>query len=242
MLSTLPVSGLTIDWSRIPENSYLRGIRALNGLEHLEFHQPVTFFTGENGSGKSTLLEAIAIAYGFNPEGGTKNYNFSTYNSHSELYQAIRLSRAPVRSRWGYFLRAESFYNVATKEEEYSEDEPSKAKHLHRKSHGESFLETAQDNFHPHSLNLIDEPEAALSPQRQLTMFIEICHCASAGAQFIIATHSPILTAIPGAEILSFDNGRIHPCTYEETGSYQITSIFINNREQMIRRLLEDDK
>ena len=241
MLSTLPVSGLTIDWNKISEDSYLRNIRALNSLEYLEFHRPITFFTGENGSGKSTLLEAIAVAYGFNPEGGTKNYNFSTYDSHSELHRAIRLSRAPIRSNWGYFLRAESFYNVATKEEEYTEEEPEKAKHLHRKSHGESFLETAQDNFHPHSLNLIDEPEAALSPQRQLTMFIEIYHCALAGAQFIIATHSPILTAIPGAEILSFDDGQIHPCTYEETGSYQITSIFINNREQMIRRLLEDN-
>ena len=240
MLSSLPISGLTIDWSRIPENSYLRNIEALHGLEHLEFHHPVTFFTGENGSGKSTLLEAIAIAYGFNPEGGTKNYNFSTFDSHSELHRAVRLSRGPVRNRWGYYLRAESFYNVATKENEYTETEQEKAKHLHRKSHGESFLETAQDNFQPHSLNLIDEPEAALSPQRQLTMFIEIYRCASAGAQFIIATHSPILTAIPGAEILSFDNGRIHPCTYEETGSYQITSIFINNREKMIREMLAD--
>ena len=240
MISPLPISGLSIDWRRISPESYLRDIPAINGLENLKFHQPITFFIGENGSGKSTLLEAIAIAYGFNPEGGTKNYNFSTFDSHSELYQAIRLFKGPVKTQWGYFLRAESFYNVATKEEEYTEEDQSKAKHLHRKSHGESFLETAQDNFRPHSLNLIDEPEAALSPQRQLTMFIEIYRSAQAGAQFIIVTHSPILTAIPGAEILSFDDGLIHPVEYEETGSYQITSMFINHREQLIRQLLED--
>ena len=238
MISTLPISGFSIDWRKISPDSYLRNIPAINGLENLKFHQPITFFVGENGSGKSTLLEAIAIAYGFNPEGGTKNYSFSTFDSHSELYQAIRLYKGPVKAQWGYFLRAESFYNVATKEEEYTEEEQEKAKHLHRKSHGESFLETAQDNFRPHSLNLIDEPEAALSPQRQLTMFIEIYRSAQAGAQFIIVTHSPILTAIPGAEILSFDDGLVHPVKYEETGSYQITSLFINHREQLIRQLL----
>ena len=239
MISTLPISGLTIDWEKIPEESYLRTIPALRGLTELRFSKAVTFFTGENGSGKSTLLEAVAAAYGFNPEGGTKNYNFSTKDTHSGLYRAIRLSKGAVRTGWGYFLRAESFYNVATKEEEYSEEDESKAKHLHRKSHGESFLETAQDNFRPNSLILLDEPEAALSPQRQLTMFIEIARCAKAGGQFIIATHSPILTAIPDAEILHFGENGIHPCAYEETGSYQITSLFINNREQLIRQLLE---
>ena len=115
MISPLPISGLSIDWRRISPESYLRNIPAINGLENLKFHQPITFFVGENGSGKSTLLEAIAIAYGFNPEGGTKNYNFSTFDSHSELYQAIRLFKGPVKTQWGYFLRAESFYNVATK-------------------------------------------------------------------------------------------------------------------------------
>ncbi len=240
MLSTLPISGLSIDWRKISPDSYLRDIPAISGLGRLDFHQPITFFVGENGSGKSTLLEAIAVAYGFNPEGGTKNYSFSTYDSHSDLYQAIRLFKGPVKTQWGYFLRAESFYNVATKEEEYAKEDESKAKHLHKKSHGESFLETAQDNFRPHSLNLIDEPEAALSPQRQLTMFIEICRCARAGAQFIIVTHSPILTAIPGAEILSFDDGPIHPVPYEETGCYQITSMFINQREHLIEQLLKE--
>ena len=241
MLSTLHITGLTVDRSRIPENSWLRDVPAISCLERLDFHKPVTFFTGENGSGKSTLLEAVAIAWGLNPEGGTKNYSFSTFDSHSDLYRAIRLQKGPVRTKWGYFLRAETFYNAATKEAEYTEEDESKAKHFHLKSHGESFLAAAQDNFRPNSLNLLDEPESALSPQRQLTMFIEICRCARAGGQFIIATHSPILTAIPGAEILSFDGGMIHPCAYEDTGSYQITSMFIKNRDLMIRRLLEEN-
>ena len=236
----LYITGLKLRWDSIAEDSYLRNIEAIKAIDELRFHPPVTFFVGENGSGKSTLLEAVAIACGFNPEGGTKNYSFSTYDSHSELCDALTLIRGYRKAEWGYFLRAESFYNVATKEAEYTEEDESKAKHLHRKSHGESFRETAQDNFRPHSLNLIDEPEAALSPQRQLTMFLEIYRCAQAGAQFIIVTHSPILTAIPGAEILSFDDGSIHPVQYEETGCYQITSMFINQRENLIRQLLEE--
>ena len=121
----------------------LREIDAIRGLEDLQFRKPITFFVGENGSGKSTLLEAIAIAYGFNPEGGTRNYHFSTRDTHSELCDAIRLIRNPSRPGWGYFLRAESFYNVATAEEGYAEV----SRDYHRKSHWESFLAVAQDNF-----------------------------------------------------------------------------------------------
>ena len=98
------------------QSSYLRKIEAINKTEELEFEKPITFFVGENGSGKSTLLEAIAVAYGFNPEGGTKNYSFSTYDSHSQLYESIKVSKGFRKAKWGYFLRAESFYNVATKE------------------------------------------------------------------------------------------------------------------------------
>ena len=134
---------IIIDWNKIEKHSYLRKIPALCGLDRLEFTQPVTFFVGENGSGKSTLLEAIAVAYGFNPEGGTRNYNFSTYDSHSGLHEAITIAKGYRRVRGGYFLRAESFYNVATKEEDYADaDHPSE--HYHEKSHGESFLALAQ--------------------------------------------------------------------------------------------------
>lgn len=233
-----------IDWSRIPEGSYLRNIAAISGVEKISFDHSVTFFDGENGSGKSTLLEAIAVAYGFNPEGGTKNYNFSTYDSHSELCNAIRLSRGIRFARSGYFLRAESFYNVAIMEEKYSKELEIGSRYIpqefHKRSHGESFLALVQNCFRPNGIFLLDEPEAALSPQRQLTLLMEVNRLAKEGAQFIIATHSPILLALPGAEILSFDEGRIHPCKYEDTGSYQILSMFLNNREQVLRHLLEE--
>ena len=234
------INGVIIDWNKIDRESYLRDIPALSGIDRISFTHPVTFFVGENGSGKSTLLEAIAIAYGFNPEGGTRNYSFSTYDSHSELCSAIRLSKGIRHAGWGYFLRAESFYNVATKEEEYSRGPGGKPQHYHEKSHGESFLALAQNSFKANGLYLLDEPEAALSPQRQLTLLMEIDRCVKEESQFIIVTHSPILLGLSGAEILSFDEGRIHPCTYEETDSYQVTSMFVNHREQILRRLLEE--
>ena len=234
------INGVIIDWNKIDRESYLRDIPAFSGINRISFTHPVTFFVGENGSGKSTLLEAIAIAYGFNPEGGTRNYSFSTYDSHSELCSAIRLSKGIRHAGWGYFLRAESFYNVATKEEEYSRGPGGKPQHYHEKSHGESFLALAQNSFKANGLYLLDEPEAALSPQRQLTLLMEIDRCVKEESQFIIVTHSPFLLGLPGAEILSFDEGRIHPCTYEETDSYQVTSMFVNHREQILSRLLEE--
>ena len=238
MINDLPLCGVYIDWDKIEEGSYLRLIPALEGVEKIAFRNPVTFFVGENGSGKSTLLEAIAVAAGFNPEGGTRNYSFSTYDSHSELCGALRLSRGIRRPSHGYFLRAESFYNVATKEEEYSRGPGGRTQHFHEKSHGESFLALAQNSFRANGVYLLDEPEAALSPRRQLTLLVEIDRCVKEGAQFMIVTHSPILLGLPGAEILNFDDGPIHPCTYEETGSYQVMSMFINNREQILHRLL----
>lgn len=231
------IQGITIDWNKIEKDSYLRKIEAISGLERLEFTKPITFFVGENGSGKSTLLEAIAVAYGFNPEGGTKNYVFSTYDSHSELCNAMRISKGYRKANWGYFLRAESFYNVATKEEEYA-DIAHPSEKYHEKSHGESFLAIAQSQLRANGVYIFDEPEAALSPQRQLTLLMEIYECAKRGSQFIIVTHSPILLGIPGSEILTFDDGFIHSCEYEQTDSYQVTEMFINNREQILKRLL----
>lgn len=231
------IQRLCIDWNKIEKNSYLRKIDAINNLEELVFEKSITFFVGENGSGKSTLLEALAVAYGFNPEGGTKNYSFSTYDSHSQLHEAIRLSRGFRKAKWGYFLRAESFYNVATKEVEYA-DIAHPSEKYHEKSHGESFLALAQRQLKPHGLYLFDEPEAALSPQRQLTLLMEIYECAKQGSQFIIVTHSPILLGIPDAQIISFDDGNVHNCKYEDTESYKVTEMFINNRELLLKRLL----
>ena len=239
--SLLFLRALSVEWERIPQDSYLRGIPAIASIRSLSFPAPVTFFAGENGTGKSTLLEAAAVALGFNPEGGTRNYRFSTYDSHSALSDALRLQRGVRRPRYGYFLRAESFYNVATKEEEYSREPGGIPLHLHEKSHGESFLLLAHENFKGGGLYLLDEPEAALSPQRQLTLLSEIHRCSKAGAQFIIATHSPILLGLPGAGILSFDGERIHPVLYEETDSYRITSLFVNERGRLLRQLLEEE-
>ncbi len=233
------IQGVIFDWNKINNDSYLKEMEAFQGLERLDFTNSITFFVGENGSGKSTLLEAIAVAHGFNPEGGTKNYAFSTRDTHSELCDAIRIVKGYRKEKWGYFLRAESFYNVATQEEEYADiSHPSAG--YHEKSHGESFLALAQDNLQPDGLYLFDEPEAALSPQRQLTLLIEIYRCAKEGAQFFIVTHSPILLGIPNAEIYCFDNGSIHQCSYEETESYQVMEMFINHRNALLDRLLEE--
>ncbi|MBQ7184489.1 MAG: AAA family ATPase [Clostridia bacterium] len=237
----LIIRGLTIDWSAVDPDSYLRRIPALRDMREMSFRAPVTFFTGENGSGKSTLLEAVAVSCGFNPEGGTRNYRFSTYDSHSDLSGALRLIRGPRKAAWGYFLRAESFYNVATAEEEYSRGPGGVPRHYHERSHGESFLDLAQTNFAPGGLYLLDEPEAALSPQRQLTLLALMARCAGEGSQIIAATHSPILLGLPDAGILSFDRGRIHPCAYEDTDSYKVTEMFIKNRRQVLHRLLAED-
>ena len=203
------------------------------------FNKSLNVFNGENGSGKSTLLEAIAVAYGFNPEGGTRNYSFSTFDSHSELCDALTLIRGCRKAQWGYFLRAESFYNVASAEEEYSKIQGIPQEY-HKKSHGESFLSVVQQNFGKNGLYILDEPEAALSPQRQLTLLLEMSNCVKNGSQFIVVTHSPVLLGLPEAEILSFDDGAIKPITYEETQSYRITKAFINDRERMLRFLMEE--
>ena len=231
------IQSISIDWDRIAEDSYLRNMESLCGLRQMVFTNPITFFVGENGSGKSTILEAIAVASGFNPEGGTKNYNFSTYDSHSELWEALRISRGYKKARWGYFLRAESFYNVATKEMEYA-DFRHPSERYHERSHGESFLALMQRQLKPNGLYFLDEPEAALSPQRQLTLLMEIYECAKQASQFLIVTHSPILLGIPGADIWTFDDGPVHQCEYEDTDSYQVTEMFIDNRKQLLRRLL----
>ena len=243
------IRAVKIDWDKINANSYLKGIEALRNMDTLEFSKNITFFVGENGTGKSTLLEAIAVAYGFNPEGGTLNYRFSTFEDVSELENVIRLVKGYRKAgqNANYFFRAESFFNVASKAEDYRAGTPKEAyysmyggKSLHEQSHGESFLAYFQ-SFNKNGLYLMDEPEAALSPQRQLTLLIHIVKMAKAGAQFIIASHSPILLGTPDADIISFDEGKIHRCQYEETESYYITQMFINNRNRLLEELLREE-
>ena len=233
------VKELKIDWDAIAPGSYLRSIKTIAGINSLAFHSPITFFVGENGTGKSTLLEAMAVAYGFNPEGGTVNYSFSTYDSHSELWDAVTLSKSFKKVHCGYFLRAESFYNVATKEDEYGKMPGGVPLNLHKKSHGESFLTIINEYFKANGLFFLDEPEAALSPQRQMTLLLKIAESARDNSQFFIVTHSPVLLTLPGAEILSFDDGVLHKIEYEDTESYRISEMFINHREQVLKRLLE---
>ncbi len=244
-MDDLFLKGIEINRNLIDEDSYLNDIPVLIGTKKLLFKSHITFFTGENGTGKSTLLEAIAVACGFSAEGGTLNYSFSTYDSHSPLYKALKIAKGAKRPSFSYFLRAESFYNVATKTEEYR-DKPESVyyskyggKSFHAQSHGESFFSLI-GAFSPNGLYILDEPEAALSPQRQLAVLSEIYSLANEGAQFIIASHSPILLGIPGAQILSFDGERIEPCEYTQTESYKVTEMFIKNREHLLRYLLEE--
>ena len=244
------ISGIKLT-GQLAAGSYLPAIPAIRHLMEagaLELRKPVTFFVGENGTGKSTLLEAVAVAYGFNPEGGTRNFSFSTEDSHSELWKALTLVKRGYASD-GFFLRAESLYNVASYidriDREPSFSPPVIASYggvsLHCRSHGESFLALVQNRFGGNGVYLLDEPEAALSPTRQLTLLGQIAELVDRNAQFIIATHSPILMAFPGAEILEFSAAGIRPAAYRETEHYQVTRRFLENPERMLRILLEEE-
>ncbi|MDN6024622.1 AAA family ATPase [Bifidobacterium mongoliense] len=246
-MNGLFIDGVRLDWDAAHDGrtqsadstdtaDYTRFIAALSSLHELEFDNPLTFFTGENGTGKSTLLEAIAQAYGFNAEGGTRNYRFSTYDDVSGLSHRTTLIRRRGYSRSGYFFRAESFFNLATKAQDYNRSGALAS--LHEQSHGESFL-TFMQSFDGPGLYLMDEPEAALSPQRQLSMMVIMHRLLDRGSQFIIATHSPILLSFPGAALLSFDDGQMHPCTVEDTDSHRVTEMIINRRDALLHHLFE---
>ena len=235
----------------LPPDSYLNGLPAVRFLQaggRIDFAPAVTFLVGENGTGKSTILEAIAVACGFNAEGGTRNFRFSTRPTHSRLWEYLRVARRRY-PRDGFFLRAESFYNVATNIDEMDE-EPSFGPRLidsyggvslHAQSHGESFLSLVQHRFGGHGLYLLDEPEAALSPARQLTLLGQMRLLAGEDSQFIVATHSPILMAYPGARIYLLDEGGIRPVRYEETEHYQLTRRFLEDPDRMLRYLFAED-
>lgn len=228
------------DWSQYPLN-----IPTIQSLEKLEFVEPITFFVGENGSGKSTLLEAIAEQIGFNPAGGsTQNYQaYDVHAADSALADYIRLAWLPKVSN-GFFLRAETFYQFATHIDtvEATNFAPYGGKSLHHQSHGESFLSLFTHRFtKERAIYLLDEPEAALSPSRQLA-FLRILHdlTASGNVQFIIATHSPILLGYPQAQILQFDDHGIEEVAYEDTDHYNITRYFLNHRENMLATLFDE--
>lgn len=241
------VLGMSLQRDKVPSfDQYPYCLPVCRHLTTLEFHPQVTFFVGENGTGKSTILEAIAVACGFNPEGGTRNFNFSTRASHSALHEVLMLSRGVKRPRDGFFLRAESFFNVAT-EIERLDAEPAKAppivdsyggRSLHEQSHGEAFFSLAMQRFGGHGLYILDEPEAALSPSRQLALLVRIHDLVRQASQFIIATHSPILMAYPQAAIHLLTANEIRRVNYTDTEHYAVTREFLNRHEAMLKELL----
>ncbi len=216
-------------------------IPSITELDRLDFHEDVTFFVGENGSGKSTLLEAIAVSLGFNPEGGNKNTTFSTNKNHSELSRYMKTIKGFKKPNDWYFLRAESFYNLASYMEEDGRDEylgSYGGKSLHHQSHGESFMATLMNKLRGHGLYLMDEPEAALSPTRQMVALSAIHQLVEEKSQFIIATHSPILLAYPRAKIYQFSNTGICEVKYQDTEHFKVTREFLNNYESMLEILM----
>jgi predicted ATPase len=218
--------------------SYPFNIDAVRHLNILPLHPSVTFFVGENGSGKSTLLEAMAVAWGFNAEGGTQNFRFSTRASHSSLHDYLVLSKGIRRPKTGFFLRAESFYNVATEVEQLEVTHAYGGTSLHHQSHGESFMALMLHRFTEKGLYLLDEPEAALSPARQFAMLARLHELVKQGSQFIIATHSPILMAYPDALLYTFGSHGIIPTPFEETDHFTLTKMFLNNYPSMLAKLL----
>jgi len=223
---------------------YPYDIPAVQQLEKIRFHKDITFFVGENGSGKSTLIEAIAIKYGFNAEGGTKWSQFGTKHTHSDLNRNLKLVKGPKTPGDGYFLRAESFYNLASKIEEVGYLKSYGGKSLHKMSHGESFLTTLTNKLTGNGLYIMDEPEAALSPSRILTAISTIHELIKHDSQFIIATHSPLLLAYPNATIYHFSEDGIEEIAYEDTEHYMVTKGFLEDPTRMIEILcpeIEED-
>lgn len=225
--------------------AYPFSLPSVKNLERTLFHPHVTYIVGENGSGKSTLLEAFAITQGFNPEGGTVNFTFSTRPSHSILHEYLRVAKTHKRAETGFFLRAESFYNVAT-EIENLDSQPGGnkimnsygGKSLHEQSHGEAFFALMQNRFGPNGLYILDEPESALSPNRQMSMLTLIHELVKQGAQFIIATHSPILLSYPSAMIYEIKEEGLVKTSYEDTETFKISKRFLNDHEGILEILL----
>jgi predicted ATPase len=223
------------------ETVYPFNLPVVRDLESLEFHPGVTFIVGENGSGKSTLIEALAVAWGFNAEGGSRNFNFATRASHSELHRFVRPVRSFRRPQDGFFLRAESYFNVATEIESLGAGDAYGDVPLHEQSHGESFLALVEHRFRGDGLYILDEPEAALSPMRQLSFLIRMHDLIRQRSQFIIATHSPIILGYPDALIWHATPDGLQRIAYEETDHFQVTKNFLLHRGTMLRTLLADD-
>jgi predicted ATPase len=223
------------------KESYPFTIPAVAHLDNMHFHEDVTFFVGENGSGKSTVLEAIALVMGFGAQGGTKSVRMDDAGGASGLHRYLKAKKSHDHPKDGYFLRAESFYNVATYMDEVDYLDGYGGRSLHRQSHGESFMATLLNKFRGKGLYLLDEPEAALSPSRQLAALVRIHDLVQSESQFVIATHSPILLAYPSAKIIVFDSDGMREVEYEQTEHFSITRDFLNNYKRRLDQLFSVD-
>ncbi|ASF40684.1 AAA family ATPase [Halobacillus halophilus] len=224
-------------------------LSVIRNFKELLFHPNVTYIIGENGMGKSTLLEGIAIKLGFNPEGGTLNFNFSNYDSHSNLEQYLLLSKGTRKARDSFFFRAETFYNLATNIEELDRDSSFGPKivdsfggdSLHEQSHGESFFAAFNNRFQGNGLYILDEPEAALSPLRQMSLLSRIHELVNKGSQFIISTHSPIIMAYPNSKIIKLSEEGMKETTLENTDHYMIMKQFFDDKDRVLHHLFKQD-
>lgn len=221
-----------VDFSRYPFD-----LPAVRNFKRLEFNSGVTFIIGENGAGKSTMIEAIAIACGLNPEGGSRSFQFSTRDTHSDLSEHLTVVRGARRPKDSFFLRAESFYNVISKIEDYGVSGYGD-KSLHAQSHGESFMALMEHRFRANSLYIMDEPEAALSIRRQMRFIALMNRLIKERSQLIIATHSPIILSFPGALIYEVTLEGWHQVDYEDTDQYQLTKYFLGNYQKMLGEIL----
>jgi predicted ATPase len=233
---------------RVPSfDRFPYSLPAVRGLDCLPFHPKVTFLVGENGTGKSTLLEALAVSVGLNPEGGSPNFAFATRASHSVLDECLRVAKTVRLARDSYFLRAESFYNVATEIERLDEGSGDilggyGGRSLHAQSHGESFFALFQNRLRGPGLYLMDEPEAALSPRRQLEFLAVLHEHCGRGSQFVIATHSPIIMAYPDARLYVLNEAGVRDVPYQETDHYLVTRGFLANPRRTLKVLLGEDE
>ena len=243
--SKIFVKSVKINQEKIENKEiYPFNIKTFKNLQEIKFTTPVTFLIGENGTGKSTFIEALAVSCGLNPEGGTNNFTFSTKNTHSDLYKYLTINKVGVPET-KFFLRAESFYNVSTEivrlkeEDDFHSIYRSYGGNLHECSHGEAFIKLVQNRFSKNGLYILDEPEAALSPLKQMTLLTLINELVKKGSQFIIATHSPILIAYKHGTIYDLNNN-FQEIKYENTEIYQIYKMFLERHEEMQKYLYED--
>lgn len=227
--------------AEIDYESYPFSIPAVQEIGNIDFHPNVTFLIGENGSGKSTVMEGIAVALGFGSEGGTMNVRYQSDGELSALHASLLLARSMPKPRDHYFLRAESFFNVASYMDHVGYLESYGGKSLHAQSHGESFMAVLLNKLRGDGMYLLDEPEAALSPSRQLAALCAIHQLVENHSQFIIATHSPILLSYPSAKIIQFDQSGIREVAYEETEHFSLTRDFLNNHPRRLEDLLQGD-